>query len=66
MKIVEVVNAFNEYTLSFDTEHHEYCMMYRGNQNVIIECTSKEADTVTKILIPRFMLEKFIETINGS
>lgn len=51
----------NSHTLSFETDDCEICLMYLGNENILIECTGQ--DVITKLEVPRFMLEKFIEII---
>lgn len=51
------------YTLTFETSDHEYSIMYLGNENVVIECTTFAKDKTDKIVIPRILFEKFIEII---
>jgi hypothetical protein len=58
------MNIIN-HVLTFETEHHTYALTYRGNENIIVECFNEKNDETSKILLPRFELEKFMEMIKG-
>jgi hypothetical protein len=53
--------------MRFETEHAKYSIKYHGNENIIFEMTAideeNNSEIEAKILIPRHILECFIEYI---
>lgn len=61
----------NEYELRMETNHHIVTIIYRGNENIIINKCKKlsnpdDQEKPESILVPRYVLYNFLQLLENT